>query len=154
MTKGANTDHLLTEARALCRPNLVKKTVQSNKLATSFGLRLCYSPEIPLIARHAGYSAILMNLEHTAVGIETVRDISIACLNVGITPMVVVPTCEPQWISRCLDAGVQAVIVPHVGTEEEAKMCVDASKYPPLVSQECDPSFFIAALTRQRDVVP
>jgi 2-keto-3-deoxy-L-rhamnonate aldolase RhmA len=48
--------------------------------------------------------------------------------------MVVVPTCEAQWISRCLDAGVQAVVVPHVNNVEEAQLCVAAAKYPPLVS--------------------
>jgi hypothetical protein len=73
----------LSEARGLCRENLVKQVMLNNKIATSFGLRLCFSAELPLIARHAGYSAILMNLEHTAIGIETVRDVSVACLNVG-----------------------------------------------------------------------
>lgn len=47
--------------------------------------------------------------------------------------MVVVPTCAPEWISRCLDSGAQAIIVPHVNTVEQAKMCVNASKFPPMV---------------------
>jgi 2-keto-3-deoxy-L-rhamnonate aldolase RhmA len=47
--------------------------------------------------------------------------------------MVVVPTCSPDWISRCLDSGAQAIIVPHVNNVEQAKMCVNASKFPPLV---------------------
>ncbi|KXJ88956.1 HpcH/HpaI aldolase [Microdochium bolleyi] len=128
----ADEKDVRAEARALCRDNLVKQTMLDNKLATSFGLRVCFSVEIPLIARRAGYSAILMNLEHTPMGIDAVRDISVSCLNVGITPMVVVPTGEAQWISRCLDAGAQAIIVPHVNTVEEAQRCVNAAKYPPL----------------------
>lgn len=51
----------------------------------------------------------------------------------SITPMVVVPSCTAEWISRCLDSGAQAIIVPHVNTVEQAKMCVNASKFPPLV---------------------
>jgi 2-keto-3-deoxy-L-rhamnonate aldolase RhmA len=47
--------------------------------------------------------------------------------------MVVVPTCAPEWISRCLDSGAQAIIVPHVNTVAQAEMCVNASKFPPLV---------------------
>lgn len=47
--------------------------------------------------------------------------------------MVVVPTCAPEWISRCLDSGAQAIIVPHVNTVEQAKICVNASKFPPMV---------------------
>lgn len=50
-----------------------------------------------------------------------------------ITPMVVVPTCSQEWISRCLDSGAQAIIVPHVNNVEQAKICVNASKFPPMV---------------------
>ncbi|GJC87747.1 2-dehydro-3,6-dideoxy-6-sulfogluconate aldolase [Colletotrichum liriopes] len=89
---------------------------------------------MPLVAKRAGYSAVLMNLEHMAMSMETMKDIAISCLNVGITPTVVVPTCAPEWISRCLDSGAQAIIVPHVNNVEQAKMCVNASKFPPLVS--------------------
>ncbi|RGP60408.1 aldolase [Fusarium longipes] len=122
-----------TQAREICRGNLVKQVMMDNQIATSFGLRLCLSAEIPLIAKRAGYSAILMNLEHAPIGIETMRDISVACLNVGsITPMVVVPTCEAQWISRCLDSGAQAIVVPHVNNVQQAQLCVNAAKYPPL----------------------
>jgi hypothetical protein len=46
-----------------------------------------------------------------------------------ITPMVVVPTCAPEWISRSLDSGAQAV-----NDVVQAKMCVDAAKFPPMVS--------------------
>lgn len=73
----------LNLAREICRPNLVKELMQDNKLAHSFGLRVAFTPEMPLIAKRAGYSAILLNLEHMAINMETVRDIAISCLNVG-----------------------------------------------------------------------
>jgi hypothetical protein len=50
-----------------------------------------------------------------------------------ISPAVVVPTCSTEWISRCLDSGAQTIIVPHVNTVEQARVCVDAAKFPPLV---------------------
>lgn len=71
--------------------------------------------------------------------------------------MVVVPTNSPEWISRSLDSGAQAVIVlflplhpsshgiyltdlvailykqvPHVSTLEAALICVKAAKYRPI----------------------
>jgi hypothetical protein len=70
-------------AREVCRPNLVKDLMLQNKLAYSFGLRIAFSTEMPLIAKRAGYSAVLMNLEHMAMSIETMKDIAVACLNVG-----------------------------------------------------------------------
>ncbi|KAF2448076.1 HpcH/HpaI aldolase [Karstenula rhodostoma CBS 690.94] len=128
----APTAEQITAARELCRPNLVKTTMEHNALAHSFGLRVAFSVEMPLIAKRAGYQAVLMNLEHMAIGMETMRDIAVSSLNVGITPMVVVPTCAPEWISRCLDAGAQAIIVPHVNNAEQALMCVNAGKFPPM----------------------
>lgn len=71
-------------AREICRPNLVKKLMRENKLAHSFGLRVAFSTEMPLVAKRAGYSAVLMNLEHMAIGMETMKDIAVSCLNVGL----------------------------------------------------------------------
>ncbi|KAL7425270.1 hypothetical protein Q5752_000958 [Cryptotrichosporon argae] len=119
-------------AEEVVRPNFVKRTMLADKLAHSFGMRIAFSTEMPLIAKRAGYTALLMNLEHMAMGMETMKDIAVACLNVGITPMVVVPTTAPDWISRSLDAGAQAIVVPHVNNVEQARMCVGASKFPPL----------------------
>lgn len=41
-------------AKDVCRPRLVKKLMLENKLAHSFGLRIAFSPEVPLIAKRAG----------------------------------------------------------------------------------------------------
>jgi len=130
-TKGLSSESLAL-ARETVRPNKVKETMMANRLAHSFGLRLAFSTEMPLIAQRAGYTALLMNMEHMAIGMETMKDIAVACLNVGITPCVVVPTGASEWISRSLDSGVQVVIVPHVNTVEQAQMCVSASKFPPV----------------------
>lgn len=73
----------LAYARSICRPNLVKTLMLQNKLAYSFGMRIAFSTEIPLIAARAGYSAVLMNLEHMAMSMETMKDVAVACLNVG-----------------------------------------------------------------------
>lgn len=73
----------LAHARQVCRPNLVKTLMHQNKLAYSFGMRIAFSTEIPLIAARAAYSAVLMNLEHMAMSMETMKDVAVACLNVG-----------------------------------------------------------------------
>lgn len=70
-------------AREICRPNTVKRLMMENKLAHSFGIRVAFSSEMALVAKRAGYSAILMNLEHMAMGLETMKDIAVSCLNVG-----------------------------------------------------------------------
>ena len=70
-------------ARQIVRTNLVKETMMAGRFASSYGLRLAFSTEMPLIIKRAGYQACLMNLEHMAIGMETMKDISVSCMNVG-----------------------------------------------------------------------
>lgn len=79
----SSTTDQIALAREVCRPNLVKHLMLENKLAHSFGIRVAFSTEMPLVAKRAGYSAVLMNLEHMAMSIETMKDIAVSCLNVG-----------------------------------------------------------------------
>ncbi|KAK1983063.1 Pyruvate/Phosphoenolpyruvate kinase-like domain-containing protein [Colletotrichum cereale] len=123
----STTTDQLALTREVCRPNLVKSLMLSNRLTHSFGFRVAFSTEMPLVAKRAGYSAVLMNLEHMSMSMGTMKDIA-----VSITPTVVVPTSAPDGISRCLDSGAQAVIVPHNNNVEQAKMCVNASIFQPL----------------------
>lgn len=45
--------------------------------------------------------------------------------------LVRVPSSDPFWIGRALDAGAYGVIVPLVNTAEEAARAVQACRYPP-----------------------
>jgi 2-keto-3-deoxy-L-rhamnonate aldolase RhmA len=49
-----------------------------------------------------------------------------------VTPIVRVPANTSDWISRALDGGAQAVIVPHVKNAKEAQNVVRFAKFPPL----------------------
>jgi 4-hydroxy-2-oxoheptanedioate aldolase len=49
----------------------------------------------------------------------------------GSAGMVRVPSNDPAWIGRALDAGARAVIVPLVNSAEEAAAAVWACRYPP-----------------------
>ncbi len=73
----------LKAARDVVRVNLVKQRMENNQVAHSLGLRICLSTEMPLLAARAGYSALLMNLEHSATGLESASAICTACMNVG-----------------------------------------------------------------------
>ncbi|KAI5476498.1 hypothetical protein MNV49_007677 [Pseudohyphozyma bogoriensis] len=115
-----------------CRRNPLKDTMEAGTLAYSYGLQFTFNAEIALMAKKAGFQALLMNLEHTRTGLETMSTLACACLNVGITPMIVAPTLSSEWISRALDVGCQAVVVPRVNNAEMARDIVKYSKYRPL----------------------
>ncbi|WZH50100.1 HpcH/HpaI aldolase [Fusarium acuminatum] len=112
----------LAEAREICRSNLVKQVMMDNQIATSFGLRLCLSTEMPLIAKRAGYSAVLMNLEHAPIGIQTMRDISVACLNVG--SIAAVPGVDALFVG-CADLTTDLGIAGQYDADEFAQ-AIDA----------------------------
>ena len=73
----------LAAAQAVVRPNLIRQRMDSNQIAHSLGLRIVLSTEIALLAARAGYHGVLMNLEHSATGLETASAVSTACMNVG-----------------------------------------------------------------------
>lgn len=90
------------------------------------------SIEIASIARTAGFDSIYIDLEHSSFSLDTAGQICTACLPIGIAPFVRVPSREPQFIGRVLDAGALGIIAPHLHTAEEAKAIVRAIKYPPV----------------------
>jgi 2-keto-3-deoxy-L-rhamnonate aldolase RhmA len=49
-----------------------------------------------------------------------------------VTPIVRVPANTSDWISRALDGGAAAVIVPHVNSVAEAENVVRYAKFAPL----------------------
>ncbi|RSH94112.1 hypothetical protein EHS25_006766 [Saitozyma podzolica] len=69
---------------ALIRPNFLKDHMDSGALGFSFGITSAHSAEVVHFAKIAGYTAILMNLEHQRTGLETACELSCAALNLGI----------------------------------------------------------------------
>ncbi|KAI5480297.1 hypothetical protein MNV49_001256 [Pseudohyphozyma bogoriensis] len=87
--------------------------------------------EIAQMAKQAGYPAIYLNCEHSGTGLQRVQDLACACLNVGISLIVVAPD-NTQWISRALDCGVQGVIIPRTNDADMARTLVKYSKHRPV----------------------
>jgi hypothetical protein len=72
-----------TAVDALVRPNFHKDAMDRGELGFSFGITCAHSNEVVHFAKLAGYTAILMNLEHHRTSIETACEISCASLNLG-----------------------------------------------------------------------
>jgi 4-hydroxy-2-oxoheptanedioate aldolase len=112
--------------------NSVKDKIAGGETAYSMTVRLVRGVEIAAIARGAGYDAIYIDLQHSGLSDETVGQISIASLGMGIAPFVRVPGADPHLITRVLDAGALGVIVADLHTAEAARAVVDAVKYRPV----------------------
>lgn len=110
--------------------NHVKEKLARGEVVASMTVRLVRGIEIARIAKTAGFDSLYVDMEHSSFSLETMGQICIAALEVGITPFVRVPGLAD--VQRILDGGALGIIAPHVQTAAEARDYVRCAKYPPL----------------------
>ncbi|NNM72810.1 aldolase/citrate lyase family protein [Enterovirga aerilata] len=87
------------------------------------------SPEAVDLVAGAGFDFTVVDCEHGAFGLETAENLIRACDANAIVPMIRAPSHDPGWISRALDAGACAVIVPNARTAEEVRAAVSGTRF-------------------------
>ncbi|GLJ80885.1 HpcH/HpaI aldolase family protein [Microbacterium imperiale] len=96
------------------------------------GMWVCSgSPLVAEICAGAGLDWILIDMEHSPNGLESVLAQLQATAASPVTTLVRVPTADPVVIKQVLDLGAQNVIVPMVSSVAEAEAAVRAVRYPP-----------------------
>ncbi|HTW25667.1 MAG TPA: aldolase/citrate lyase family protein [Acetobacteraceae bacterium] len=91
-----------------------------------------FSPGMPQIICAAGAEFVLFDMEHSGIGIETIKAQIAACRGLDIVPGVRVPATEYHFIANCLDAGAMSIMVPMVESVEQARDIVNFAHYPPV----------------------
>lgn len=96
------------------------------------GMWVCSgSPLVAEICAGAGLDWILVDGEHSPVGLESVQAILQAMAPYPVIPVVRVPAGDPVILKQVLDLGAQNVLVPMIETAEQAAAAVRAVRYPP-----------------------
>lgn len=90
------------------------------------------SPALVEMAGLANFDFVVIDNEHGPAGIEATEHMVRAAKAVGIPPIVRVSGANQQEILRTLDTGAAGVQVPQVNTAEQARLVVEAAKYPPM----------------------
>lgn len=85
----------------------------------------------------AGVDCMLIDTEHSPVGMETLFETLTACRKTGLPSIVRVPYAAYPYISKTLDAGADGIMVPRVETLEQVKTAVSSSKFPPVGIKGC-----------------
>jgi 4-hydroxy-2-oxoheptanedioate aldolase len=111
--------------------NSARERLARGEVALGFGVRLAKSAEIAKAAKSAGFDWLFIDLEHSALSIETASQLAIAALEAGIAPIARVPKGEYSLATRLLDNGALGIIVPHIDTAQEAREVADRLRYPP-----------------------
>lgn len=113
------------------RDNPVKSSLRAGRHVFGTMVMEFFAPGLPQIVRAAGADFALFDMEHTGVGIETLKGQVAACRGIGLTPLVRVPALQPHFIARCLDIGAMGIMVPMVESAAQARDFVAATRYPP-----------------------
>jgi 2-keto-3-deoxy-L-rhamnonate aldolase RhmA len=113
-------------------PNAAMRRLAAGEVALGLGVRQARTVDIAAIAKTCDYDWLFIDMEHSALDVDTASQIAVAALGVGISPIVRVPGKEHHHASRLLDTGAQGIVVPHVDSVEEAERVVSHCKYPPL----------------------
>ena len=79
----------------------------------------------------SGFDWVALDMQHGAIDRAALLEIGRALGDVGANVVVRVPGVDPVWIGAALDVGAAAVIVPTVGSTDDAVAIVEAAAYPP-----------------------
>lgn len=113
------------------KKNPLKKALSENKQTYGSWITL-YHPLIPEILAPAGFDWLVVDMEHSSIGLNELLPLIISIEANDMVPLVRVGENNPNLIKRVMDAGSYGVIVANVNSAQEAKAAVNAVKYPPV----------------------
>ena len=112
------------------RDNPVKARLAAGEAVLGCWLSMA-SPIAAEVVGLAGYDCVMIDHEHGPGSLLDAVGIMQAVAASGASPLMRVPWNDPVYIKRALDAGVEGLMVPSVGSAEEARAAVAACRYPP-----------------------
>lgn len=109
----------------------IRDALRGHDIATS-----CWvtgtSPSNAEAIGHVGYDAVIIDMQHTMAGFESVTHSLLALAGTSASTIVRVPNNDSALIQRLLDAGADGIMCPLVNSVDDAVRFVDAVRYPPV----------------------
>lgn len=109
----------------------LKKKLRKGELSIGSWITL-EDCSIAEIMSKSEFDWIVVDMEHSAIGIREAHNLIRVIELEGCVPLVRVGENSPYQIKRVMDAGAHGVVVPMVNTAEDALKAVEAVKYPPV----------------------
>jgi 2-keto-3-deoxy-L-rhamnonate aldolase RhmA len=89
------------------------------------------TPGIGHILKSAGCDFVLFDMEHSGFGFETLKS-AVRYFEAARLPMIArVPSLQYNHIARAMDMGAEGLMLPMVGTVDQAKDIIRSMKYHP-----------------------
>lgn len=110
--------------------NTFEKALKSKQKQVGLWVSLC-SPFAAETVAHAGFDWALIDMEHTPNDYMSVLGQLQAFSSSPTTTIVRPEWNDPVVVKRLMDLGVQGLLFPMIGSVDEAKKAVAATRYPP-----------------------
>jgi len=117
--------------------NPFRTRILAGEVCAVMSVKIVQCNEIAMMCKMAGIHGMFIDLEHSTYSFNQVAQLILACNYVGVSPIVRSPSKSHWHISRILDAGAAAVVVPHVDSVQEVKDIVKFAKYAPIGARGC-----------------
>lgn len=108
----------------------LKHKLKNNELTLGSWIMIGSPISVEVMAL-AGFEWLVIDIEHTAIDLETTQSLITTIQASGIKALVRVSKNEEVIIKRILDMGADGIIVPMVCSKEDAIQAVNYAKYPP-----------------------
>ncbi len=113
------------------RANPVRTKLLSDGAAYGIMATEFFTPGFCQIAANAGAEFVIFDMEHGAVGIDTLKAQIAFARGTGVVPFVRVPGLAYHLIAPVLDAGAMGIMVPMIETAEQAANLAKWCRYRP-----------------------
>lgn len=110
------------------RPNRLKRKLRARERATGCWIFLSGGDSTELLS-HCGFDAFIVDHEHIGADFGTLVEQLRAAQGSDAAMLLRVPSHDPVYIKRALDAGVDGIVVPTLETADEARAVVAATRY-------------------------
>lgn len=108
----------------------VKQRLKDDEVVIGSWLGLGSEAATEILCR-AGYAFLVVDLEHTPIGLETAERLIRVIEGHDKTSLVRLSTNDPVLIKRVMDSGAHGIVVPMINTRSELDQAYAALHYPP-----------------------
>ncbi len=108
----------------------LKDKIRNNELTIGTWLTIPHLSIVEILAT-AKFDWIAIDIEHSAIGIESLMNIIAHIQAADIKALVRVSSNNEVVLKRVLDAGADGVIVPMIKSKEDAQSMINSVYYPP-----------------------
>ena len=111
--------------------NPLKHALRAGEPIVGFNVFECLRPSVARVLAQTGYDFVLVETEHIMHSPESVTSFLTLARDLGLMPIVTIPSVSRAFVSRHLDAGAMGLCLCHSESADDVEELARYMKYPP-----------------------